>query len=315
MTRFLVRRIAVMIPLLVLVSFAVFMLISLMPGDVARAIAGQEASQSDIERVTAEYHLDRPIIVQYGYWIADTVQLDLGESRYTRVPVSESIADALPVTVGLVLTASAIAVVVGVPLGAVAGIRPGGPYDVVSRIGSGAALAMPNFVLAILLLLGVGVKLGWLPLLGYEKFTESPTGWLTYIILPASTLALHFGAILFRQVRAGMIDTLDSPYIRTAWARGGRPLGVIGKHGLKNGSMPALTVFGVQFAALLGGTVIVEQIYSLPGLGPYLLQAIKGRDLPAIQGCILVFVVAQALTSLLIDVAYGFLNPKMRVAR
>jgi peptide/nickel transport system permease protein len=164
-----------------------------------------------------------------------------------------------------------------------------------------------------MLLLVFGVKLRWLPILGYVDFRDSPLGWAQHIFLPALSLAAFVSAVVLRQIRAGMIDTLESRYVLAAWARGGNAVVVIGKHALRNGSLPALTAFGVQVAALLGGTVIVEQIFSIPGMGQYLLTAIKGRDLPVIQASILLFVVCQVAISLTVDIAYGFLNPKVRV--
>lgn len=304
-----------MVPLALIVSFAVFILMALVPGDPARAIAGPEATPEAITAVREEYHLDKPLIVQYGYWLRDAGTLDLGTSRASGEPVVDEMAERWPVTAGLVAASAVVAMVVGVPLGVLAGIRPGRALDNSSRLLAGIGMAVPNFVAAIVLIVLLGVQTRVLPIRGYVPFTQSPVDWAYHMVLPAVTLGLTLAAIMIRQLRAAMIDTLDSNFVRAAWARGGSPRRVIGQHALKNASMPALTVFGFSIAALLGGTVIIEQIFSLPGLGPFVLSAIIGRDVPVVQAVTLLFVLTQMVVALLIDLAYGWLNPKVRVAQ
>lgn len=314
MPGFIARRLLAMVPLALIVSFAVFMLMALVPGDPALAIAGQEATPEAIEQVRVQYHLDQPLVVQYLYWLRDAVSLDLGTSRATSQPVLDEIVARWPVTAGLVAASALVAVVIGVPIGVLAGIRPGHLADNSSRLLAGIGLAVPNFVGAIVLVVILGVQLRWLPILGYAKFTESPADWALHMVLPAFTLGSTLAAIMIRQLRAAMIDTLDSNYVRAAWARGGSPKRVIGQHALKNAAMPALTVFGFSIAAMIGGTVIIEQIFSLPGLGPFILSAIVGRDVPVVQAVTLMFVLTQLVVALLVDLAYGWLNPKVRVS-
>jgi peptide/nickel transport system permease protein len=311
---YIARRLLAMVPLALIVSFAVFMLMALVPGDPALAIAGQEATPEAIEQVRAQYHLDQPLIVQYIYWLRDAVTLDFGTSRASSQPVVDEIVARWPVTLGLVAASAVVALVIGVPLGVLAGIRPGHLVDNLSRLLAGIGLAVPNFVGAIVLVMILGVQLRWLPILGYVEFTESPGEWALHMVLPAVTLGLSLAAIMIRQLRAAMIDTLDSNYVRAAWARGGSPGRVVGQHALKNAAMPALTVFGFSIAAMIGGTVIIEQIFSLPGLGPFILSAIVGRDVPVVQAVTLMFVLTQLVVALLVDLAYGWLNPKVRVS-
>jgi peptide/nickel transport system permease protein len=282
MARFVVRRLVGMVPLMLIVSIGVFLLVAIVPGDAARAIAGPEATADDIVRIRHQYHLDKPLVVQYGYW--------------------------------LVLAAAFWALIIGIPLGIVAGIRPGRALDNIARLASGMGLAVPGFVMAIILVILFGVQRHWFPILGFVRFHESPGGWLHHVVLPAVTLGGIMAAVMIRQLRAAMLDVLDSNYVRAAWARGGSVQRVILQHGLKNAAMPAVTVFGLQLAALLGGAVLVEQIFSIPGLGPYMLTAITGRDVPVVQAVTLVFVICQMTVSLLVDISYGFLNPKVRVS-
>jgi peptide/nickel transport system permease protein len=314
MARFVLRRVFGVIPLLLLVSIAVFLLITLVPGDPARAIGGPDASHADIQRITKQYHLDRPLAVQYGYWLKDAVRLDLGESRYSHERVIDGIKERFPVTMSVVVAAAIVALLIGIPFGLVAGIRPGHGVDNVARITAGIGLSLPNFVLAIILVILLGVERQWLPILGFTRFTDNPWEWARHVLLPAVTLGGVLGSVMIRQLRAAMIDVLDSNYVRAAWARGGTPKRVVMQHALKNAAMPAVTVFGLQIAGLLGGAVIVEQIFSIPGIGPYILTGIVGRDVPVVQAVTLLFVVCQTVVSMGIDISYGLLNPKIRVS-
>ena len=314
MTRFIISRLLAMIPMLLIVSFGVFLLMTLAPGDPAVVIGGVDATPEQLEEIREEYHLDEPFVVQYVYWLRDAATFDLGTSRYGGTEVSEAIGERWPVTANLVLASAFIALLIGVPLGVLSGIRPGHALDNGGRLLSGVGLAVPNFVAAIALIVVVGVQRQWLPILGFVPFTESPLEWARHLFLPALTLGATLAAIMIRQLRAAMIDVLDSNYVRAAWARGGSPRRVVGLHGLKNAAMPAVTVFGFGIAALLGGSVIVEEIFSIPGLGPFLLDSIASRDIPVVLAITLLFVVTQLVMSLLVDLTYGWLNPKVRVA-
>jgi peptide/nickel transport system permease protein len=275
---------------------------------------GLNATPQSIARVRAQLHLNDPLLVQYWHWLTQVLHGNLGTSLSTNQPVAHQIATRLPVTLDLVLASAIVALVVGIPLGIISGVRPGGSLDTGARTFSTMGLAVPSFWLAVILVSVFAVHWRIFPPTGYTDLTASFSGWLKDIVLPAVTLGLLLAASIARQLRAALIDTLDTPYVRTAWAKGGTRRSVLLRHGLKNASMPVITVLGIQIGYLLGGDVIVEQIFSIPGLGSYMLNGIADKDLPVVQGVTLVFVLVQLFMSLTVDISYGYLNPKVRVA-
>jgi peptide/nickel transport system permease protein len=310
-----VRRLLALVPVLLIVSFAVFFLLALVPGNPAITLAGGvTATPAQIAHVTAQLHLDDPLFVQYGRWLGNALHGNLGTSISTGQPVTQQIEQRFPVTFGLVVASAIISLVVGIPVGLISGIRPQGAVDGGARTFTTLGLAVPSFWLAVLLVSIFAVHWHVFPPTGYTSISASFTGWLRDITLPAVTLGVLVGATLARQLRASLIDTLDTPYIRTAWAKGGTRRSVLFRHGLKNAAMPVVTVFGIQIGYLLGGAVIIEQIFALPGLGPYMLAGITDHDLPVVQGVAVVFVLFQMAMSLLVDISYGYLNPKVRVS-
>lgn len=312
---FLSRRAMTVPPTLLLVTFGVFMLSRMVPGDPALTLAGgADASPEAVAAVREELRLDDPVLVQYLTWLGSALTLDLGDSLFDGTRVTDSIAHRLPITLGLVLCALVVALLIGVPLGVASGIRPGGFADRLGRLVSSLAVGVPNFVLAAFLIVTFAVALQWLPPSGYVQFAESPVGWLRHLLLPAFAMGLFLSAELSRQIRTGLIGELDKNYVRTLWAKGAGPPRVIGLHAMRNAVSPALTVLGVQVGTLLGGSVIVEEIYAIPGLGSYLLEAIIGRDVPVVLGVVTVYVLLQMTMSLLVDFLYGVLNPRIRVS-
>ena len=315
MIRLVVRRVAALMPVLVVVSFGVFMLLSLVPGDPAVTLAGgTDASPAAIAHVRAQLHLSDPLLVQYWHWLTGVVQLNFGRSLITGVPVAHEIGARLPVTLSLVVAAAVVAVVVGVPLGVVSALRPGGRVDGSARVVSSASMAIPNFWLAVILVSLLSIHWKVFPPTGFTRISSSLGGWIHTVTLPAVALGVGLAASLARQLRQALIEVLDSNYVRTAWAKGAGPVRVVGVHALQNAAVPAVTVLGVQIGYLLGGAVIIEQIFSIPGLGTYMLQGITNHDLPVVQGVAMVFVVFQMALSLLVDISYLYLNPKVRVA-
>jgi peptide/nickel transport system permease protein len=309
------HRLLALVPVLLIVSFAVFFLLALVPGNPAITLAGGvSATPAQIAHVTAVLHLNDPLLVQYWHWLYNALHGNLGTSISTGQPVTQQIEQRFPVTFGLVVASAIVSLVVGIPVGIVSGIRPQGPVDGGARAFTTLGLAIPSFWLAVLLVSIFAVHWRIFPPTGYVSITSSFTGWLKDITLPAITLGVLVGATLARQLRASLIDALDTPYIRTAWAKGGTRRTVLFKHGLKNAAMPVVTVFGIQIGYLLGGAVIIEQIFAMPGLGPYMLSGITDHDLPVVQGVALVFVLFQMAMSLLVDISYGYLNPKVRVS-
>jgi peptide/nickel transport system permease protein len=310
-----VRRLLALIPLLLVVSFAVFSLTYLLPGDPATTIAGGEnASPQDIQRVRKEFGFDDPLVVQYGRWLRNAAQLDFGNSQIDGKSVSSQIADKLPITLSLALAAIVIGILLGVPLGIMAGTKPGSVRDKAGVAVASVGIAVPNFWLAMILIAIFAINLGWFPALGWVKFQDDPAGWLEHVVLPAVALGIWAAASLARQLRSSLIDTLDANYVRTAWAKGSRGTRVVGKHGLKNAAIPAVTVLGLQLSTLLGGAVVIERIFSIPGLGSYLIAAITSYDIPVIQGVTVVFVLMFVVINLIVDISYGYFNPRVRVS-
>lgn len=309
------RRLLALVPLLVLVSFFVFILIALVPGDASVTLAGGEnATPERIAEVREELHLDESIVQQYGRWLGDAVQGDLGDSLYGRTAVTADIAERLPITLGLAGAALLVGLLVGVPLGILSAMRPAGAVDKVSRFGTTLGISIPGYWLAIILVVLFAVDLRLLPPSGYVPFFENPLGWLEHIALPALALGTWTAASLSRQLRAALIDVLDTNYVRTAWAKGGSTRLIVVKHALKNAAIPVVTILALQIGYLIGSTVIIEEIFTIPGMGPYFLRAVISFDVPVIQGVVLVFVLAALLLSTLADITYGFLNPKVRVS-
>ena len=315
MGSFIVRRLAAMVPLLVLITIGVYAFVLIIPGDPARTLAGGlRAQPSEIARIRHQLHLDQPFVVQYWNWVTHAVRGDLGNSLFRHESVASAISSRFPRTLSLALGGMVVSVLIGVPVGILAGTRPGTLADRSATVGSTVGIAMPDFWLAILLAVVFAVKLHVLPDLGYVGITRSPWGWFEHLLLPWLALGLAGGATLARQIRGEMIDVLDQDYVRTARSLGIPERQVIGRLALKNALTPAMTIVGIQFAYLLGGTVIIEQIFSIPGVGGLMLQAISTKDLPVIQGVVLLTAVIFVAVNLVVDLGYGILNPKVRVS-
>jgi peptide/nickel transport system permease protein len=314
------RRLLSLIPVLLVVTFVVFLLTELVPGDAAQSIAGgANATPEKIAEVRADLGLDRPVLTRYFDWLGDAVQLDFGKSyqSYNNVAapdVAEEIAERIPVSLSLALTGLLVAIVIGIPLGILAGMRPGGVVDRTSVTGTSLGLAIPNFVLGFFLIQVFALSLGWFPAQGYTKFSDDPSAWLESIILPALALGVIAAASVARQTRAALIDVLQSNYVRTAFAVGTGTRRTVVKYAFKNASIPTVTVLGLQLAALIGGVVIIEQIFVIPGLGSYMLRALTLPDVPVIQAVTVTFVLIYVFLNLVVDISYGYLNPRVRTA-
>jgi peptide/nickel transport system permease protein len=313
---FIVRRLLITIPLLLLISFAVYSLVLILPGNPALTLAGGiHSTPATVARITRQLHLNEPYWRQYLRWLNGVIHGDLGNSLFNPgQSVGSGIATRFPVTFTLAVGGMLLSVLIGVPAGIVAGMRSGSARDRMVTIGSSLGVAIPDFWLALLLVIWFAVDTHVLPALGFVAWSASPWQWFEHLILPWVALGLGGSATIARQVRGALIDTLDQDYMRTAVAKGLRTRAVIGKHALKNALSPAVTIIGIQFGYLLGGTVIIEQIFSLPGIGQYVLQAIAEKDLPVIQGVVLITATAFVFINLIVDVLYGYLNPKIRLA-
>lgn len=308
----LVRRLLVSIPLLLVVSFLVFGLIVLVPGDPAVALAGQNPDPAQIEAVRERLGLDDPFLVQYWHWLSGVLQGDLGTSLFTSQTVWTAIVARLPTTLSLAFLALALAAVVGVAVGSVAGLRPGTWIDRVATVGASVGVAVPYFWVGMVLVLLFALEHPLLPAVGYVPLSEDPVGWFTHLVLPATALALAPAAVIARQTRASVATVMTEDYVRTATAKGLAPARVVGKHALKNAALPVVTVFGIEANRLIGGTVVIEQLFALPGLGQLAYQGVFSRDFPVVQGVVLVAAVMVLLVNVVVDVSYGYFNPRIR---
>lgn len=313
MARFVQRRLLGAIPLLILISIMVFSLVLLLPGDPAIAIAGDAASIETIESIRERLGENDPILERYANWAGDAVQGDFGTSLFSDQDVTDAIWQRAPVTGSLALVAIAIALIISIPAGLIAGLNPGTKFDRIATIGASMGVAIPSFWMGLLLAVIFAVNNDWLPAIGYVPLTEDPVEWLKHLILPAFSLGLASSATLTRQLRSSVITVMQQDYIRTARAKGLRSRKVVFKHVLKNASIPAVTALGLQVPLLLSGTVIIEGLFGLNGIGQYAVTAVLLRDLPVVQGVVMVSAVIVVVSNLAVDISYGYLNPKTRL--
>jgi peptide/nickel transport system permease protein len=309
---FVARRVLATLPVLAVVAVLVFLLLRLTPGDPAAILAGDAASPTQIAQIRESLGLEKPIPVQFGIWLRHLAAGDLGESFYYKVKVTELIAQRLEPTLSLAALTIVFAVLVSVPLGALAAWRFGGVFDRVLMGFSVLGFSVPVFVLAYLLIWGVSLKLGWLPVQGYQRLAGGVGPWLRHLILPSITLSVIFIALIARVTRASVLEALGEDYIRTARAKGLPELRVLVRHAVANAAVPIVTVIGIGIALLIGGVVVTESVYAIPGLGRLTVDAVLARDFPTIQGVILFFSLVYVGVNLLVDLSYVFLDPRIR---
>ena len=290
----------------------VFLLLRLTPGDPAAIMAGDAATAEQIEQIRAGLGLDRPIVVQFGIWLGKVVSGDLGQSFYFRIDVTTLIAQRLEPTFALAALTILIAVVVSIPMGVLAAWRFGGWFDRALMGFSVLGFSVPVFVLAYLLIWLVSLKLGWLPVQGYLRLSEGFWPFLKHLILPSATLSVIYIALIARVTRASVLEALGEDYIRTARAKGLPESRVLVRHALANAAVPIATVIGIGISILIGGVVVTESVYAIPGLGRLTVDAVLARDFPTIQGVILFFSFIYVAINLLIDLSYVFLDPRIR---
>ena len=312
MLKFLGRRLLATIPVLLIVAVLVFLMLRLTPGDPAAVLAGDQASTEQIAQIRKSLGLDRSIPEQFAIWFGHMIQGDLGESYYYKTEVTTLIAQRLEPTVSLALLTIIIAVAVAVPLGVLAAWRFGSAFDRALMGFSVLGFSIPVFVLAYLLIWGVSLKLGWLPVQGYRRIGDGLWPWLRHLILPATTLSVIYVALIARVTRASVLETLGEDYIRTARAKGLPENKVLVRHALANAAVPIVTVIGIGIALLIGGVVVTESVYAIPGLGRLTVDAVLARDFPTIQGVILFFSLVYVVVNLLVDLSYVILDPRIR---
>jgi peptide/nickel transport system permease protein len=312
MLKLIVRRTAMVIPLLVIVTILAFLLVELIPGDAAQRLAGEDATPEQVERVRQQMGLREPIYERYWTFVSSAAHGDLGTSLFTSEKVMTRIGRALPATLALGFLAIVIATIFAIPAGIIAALRPRSLIDHSLTAVSAVALSVPSFVIALFLVSFFSLRLGWLPATGYVPIRDGVVEWLRHLILPAIALAILPAAELARQVRGSMCDTLENDYITTARTKGLRGYKVIGKHAVKNAAIPIVTVFGLLLNRVLGGAVVVEAVFAYPGIGRMTIMAVNQRDIPVIQGLVIVSAVIVIVLNLLVDISYGYFNPKLR---
>ncbi|MFG2766458.1 ABC transporter permease [Streptomyces rubiginosohelvolus] len=313
MLNFIARRIAAGALLLLVISLLSYLLLSIPDLDVGRQLLGQGADQAAIDAKNASLGLDRPVLVQYADWLAHAVRGDLGTSWFTSEDVATTVSARLPVTASLMVGVTLVATVVSFLLGVWAGVRRGAVDRFVQVLGV-VGYALPGFLVTLVIVLVFAVNLNWFPAIGYTPFAASPSGWLSTITLPVLSLSVASVAGVSQQVRGAVIDVLRQDYVRTLRARGLPMSRIVFRHVLRNASTPALSVLGMQFVGLLGGAVLVEQIFGLPGIGSMTVTYTTRGDIPVIMALVMLTVVGVVLINLLVDVMIGWLNPKARVA-
>lgn len=312
MINFLIQRLATIVPTLLFVTVLVFGLQQLLPGDPAVALSGEDRDPNVIAYLHTKMHLDEPLPLRYGYWLRDLAHGDLGESIRIQRPVLGLILEKLPVTAQLASMAILIAIVIGVSAGVVSAVKRDTVWDYAANLFALWGLSTPNFWLGIMLILLVSVHLGWLPASGYVSPVDDLRGNLAAMIMPAFVLGNSYAAVLMRHTRSAMLQTLSADYVRTARAKGLEERVVVLRHALRNALVPVITLGALGFGELLGGTVLTESVFTIPGFGKLIVDAVFNRDYAVVQGVVLFTATAYITLNLLADLGYFLVNPRMR---
>ena len=305
------RRLVQFVPVIVLATFVVFGLLKLVPGDLAATLAGEYATEERIAQIRASYGLNDPFLVQYGRWLWNAMQLDLSRSFQSNEPVLEQIMHRFPTTMLLVVGALLVSLVVGVPLGILAATNAGSRLDVAVTSLSSFGVALPNFWLAMILVATFSLSWGWFPATGAVRFGADPAGAIWHAVLPSIALAAGGIAEVVRQLRSALIEILSSQYVRTLYAKGLSPSAILWKHGLKNVAVTLLTVIGLLASRLLGGAVVIEAVFAIPGMGSMVVRAAIVKDFPVVQGVVFTMVILVIAINLVIDLLYTIVDPRV----
>jgi peptide/nickel transport system permease protein len=309
---YIARRFLLTIPAMLAMSVIVFSIIRLVPGDPVMVILGTRATPQSIATLREQLHLNDPLVVQYTNWLGDLFHGDLGIDYRTHEPIRHMILTRLPITLELASMAMLMAALIGIPLGVLAATRRGIADGGATGLGF-IGISIPDFWLGVMLILVFALELRWLPSSGYVPLRESVWGNISHLLLPALTLAINFAAVLTRTTRGAVLDVLNRPYVRTARAKGLRERAIVNGHVLKNASVPIITVMGLQFGFALGGAVIIEQVFAIPGVGRLTLNAVLERNYPVIQGAVLVVTFLFMLVNILTDALHAVLDPRVRL--
>jgi peptide/nickel transport system permease protein len=309
---FIANRLLSAVPVLATVAIVVFLMLRLTPGDPAAVIAGDTATAEQVAEIRSKLGLDRPMVEQFVIWAGRGLRGDLGESFFFKKPVAELIAQRIEPTLSLGAATIVLAVLIAVPLGVLAANRHGSLLDRCLMGFSVLGFSVPVFVIGYLLIYIFAIKVNWLPVQGYRRIGENPWDWAYHLILPSLTLAVIYVALIARMTRASVVEVLTEDYIRTARAKGLTNRTILIRHALKNAAIPIVTVIGLGIALLIGGVVVTESVYNIPGLGRLTVDAVLARDYPVIQAIILLFSFAYVLINLMIDLTYSFFDPRIR---
>lgn len=312
MTRYIARRLVSAAGVVVLVSILVFAIIRLIPGDPVSLLLGENLTDASRQQLISKWGLDQPVVVQYLRWAGRMATGDFGTSLSTQESVSSLLLDRLPATLSLAFFALTIGVIIGIPAGMIAAYRANTMVDGIAMVTALLGLCIPSFWLALMLILLFSIKLDWLPVSGYVSPRTSVTEWLAHIIMPSIALGAGLAASVSRMTRSAMLDVLNQDYIRTARAKGLSERVTLVTHTLKNAMLPIITVIGLQLGFLLGGAVVVEEVFAVPGVGRLLIYGIGNRDYPLIQGVVMIFAISFILINLVVDLLYSILDPRIR---
>jgi peptide/nickel transport system permease protein len=312
LTSLLARRLLQLIPTIVLLSLIIFSLQHLLPGDPALVLAGESPDEATLAAIRAQYHLDQPLLVQYLYWVKGVLTGDLGQSMRHNRPVLELILLKLPVTLQLAVMGIVLALVFGITGGVISALRQNTPVDYATNVVSLAGISLPNFWLGIMLIMFFSVYLGWLPASGFVSPWEDLKMNLMTTIMPAFVLGTGIAGVIMRHTRGAMLQALESDYVRTARAKGLSEWVVVFKHAMRNALTPIITLGALEFGALLSGAVLTEQIFTIPGFGKLIVDAVFTRDYPVVQGVVLVTSLFYIILNLLADIGYILVNPRLR---
>jgi peptide/nickel transport system permease protein len=313
-TRYILQRLLTTFFVVFGITFVVFMIIQLVPGDPARVVLGVAASEENVAALRERLGLNRPVWVQYGTWLGGLVQGDMGDSLITGQSVTEQIVQRLPATLTLAGAGLLIGLLIALPAGIISALKPHSPIDIVASLFSQIGVSVPDFWLGILLVLLFSLTLGWLPSQGYTRLSENFVDWLLHLILPALTVGIISASIQTRFIRSAMLEVLHEDYIRTARAKGLTEAIVINQHALRNALVNIVTIIGLQLTALLSSVVVVEVVFSWPGLGRLTLDAVLDRDYPLLQGTVFTMATLLALVNLGTDLVYSFIDPRIEYA-
>lgn len=309
--KFLLRRLMYVIPMLIVTTLVVFSLILIIPGDPALALLGDNATAEKLAQLRSQLGLDQPVLIQYGNWLLNALNGDLGRSLFTGEIVSDAVFSRLGITIQLVISAMIISFVIGMFFAIASIIKPNSWMDYVARFFGTIGTAIPNFWLAMLLVALFSVNLGWLPATGFVSIFDNTGGFLQSVLLPAFCLGAFGAAQITRQLRSSLLEIMDTDYIRTAYSKGLLLWPVIWKHGLRNAFLPVVTTAGLLFGNMLGATVVIESVFAIPGMGQLAVNSILQRDFPMLQGVVLVMVVMVLIINFVTDVIYSILDPRI----